>query len=128
MCVVKQNIILILEYQNREYQFSQPDTQKESAAFQLRIHTLSPLPSIHLPLIMSPDAPYRLTQSVCPAVQMISNPPRPVRMMRMEYDHRPLFRILRIIQIPVMAGVAAHDRHIIGIRGNDGEIPRIQAF
>lgn len=48
--------------------------------------------------------------------------------MLVEYDHCPLLRILRIMQIPVMAGIAAHDRHVIGIRGNDGEILRIQAF
>lgn len=32
------------------------------------------------------------------------------------------------MQIPVTAGIVAHDRHIIGIRGNDGEILRIQAL
>ena len=86
------------------------------------------LPPIHLPLIMPPDAPYRLPQGVRPAVQMVTDSPRFVSMMRMKYDHRPLLRIFWIMQIPVVAGVPAHDCHIIGIRGNDGEILRIQAF
>lgn len=41
-----------------------------------------------------------------------------------EYDHRSLLRILRIMQIPVMASISGHDRHIEGIRGNDGKILR----
>lgn len=49
-------------------------------------------------------------------------------LMLVEYDHCPLLRIFRIMQIPIMTGVAAHDRHIIRIRGDDGEILRIQAF
>lgn len=49
-------------------------------------------------------------------------------LMLVKDNHRSLLRIFRIMQIPVMAGVAAHDRHIIGIRGDDGEILRIQAF
>lgn len=32
------------------------------------------------------------------------------------------------MQIPVMAGIPGHDRHIVGIRGNDGEILWIQTF
>lgn len=48
--------------------------------------------------------------------------------MLVENDHRSLLRILRIMQIPVMAGIPGHDRHIVGIRGDDGEILRIQAF
>ena len=42
--------------------------------------------------------------------------------MLVEYDYRPLLRILRIMQVPVMTGVPGHDRHIISIRGYDGEI------
>lgn len=48
--------------------------------------------------------------------------------MLMEDDHRSLLRILQIMQIPVMTGIPGHNRHIIGIRGNDGEILRIQTF
>ena len=73
---------------------------------------------------MPPDAPYRLPQGVRPAVLVV----RMRSPVLVEYDHRPLLRIFRVMQIPIMAGVAAHDRHIIGIRGNDGEILRIQAF
>ena len=40
--------------------------------------------------------------------------------MLVEYEHRPLIRVLPIIQIPVVAGVPGHDRHVIGIRGYDG--------
>lgn len=85
------------------------------------MHRTSP---VHLPLVMSPDAPYRLPQSVRPAVLVI----RMGSLMLVEDDHRSLLWILRIMQIPVMAGIPGHDRHIIGIRGNDGEILRIQAF
>ena len=84
----------------------------------------SPFPSVHLPPIMSPDAPHRLPQSVRPAVLVI----RMRSHVFVEYDYRPLIRILRIMQIPVMAGIPEHDRHIIGIRGYHGEILRIQAF
>lgn len=73
---------------------------------------------------MPPDAPYRLPQGVRPAVLVV----RMGNLVLVEDDHRPLLRILRIMQIPVMAGIAAHDCHIIDIRGNDGEILRIQAF
>ena len=51
-----------------------------------------------------------------------------VGMMVIKYDHRTPLQILRIMQVPVMAGIPAHDRHIIGIRGDDVEILRIQAF
>lgn len=73
---------------------------------------------------MSPDTPYRLLQGVRPAVLV-------VRMgcpMLVEYDHGSLLRIFRIMQIPVMAGIPGHDRHIIRIRGYDIEILRIQTL
>lgn len=88
------------------------------------------LPSIqssspgHLPPVMPPDAPYRLPQGIRPAMLVV----RMGSLVLMEYDHRSPLRILRIMQIPVMAGIPAHDRHVIGIRGNDVEILRIQAF
>lgn len=128
MCVVKQNIYLILKYQNKEYPSVHPCIQKESAALQPRIRIHSPLPSIHLPPIMPPDAPYRLPQGISPAVQMVADSSGSVGMVGMKYDHRSPLRILRIMQIPVMAGIPAHDRHIIGIRDDDAEILRIQAF
>ena len=79
---------------------------------------------IHLPPVMPPDAPYRLPQSVRPAVLVV----RMGSLMLVEYDYRSLLRILRIMQIPVMAGIPGHDRHIVGIRGNDGELLWIQTF
>ena len=83
------------------------------------------LPSpIHLPPVMPPDAPYRLPQSIRPAVLMVWMG----GLMFVEYDHGSLLRILRIMQIPVMTGVPGHDRHIISIRGYDGEILRIQTL
>ena len=63
-------------------------------------------------------APYRLPQSVRPAVLVI----RMGSLVLVEYDHRSLLRILRIMQIPVMAGIPGHDRHIIDILGYDEEI------
>ena len=77
---------------------------------------------------MSPDAPHRLPQGTRPAMQVVTDSPRSVRMMRMEYDYCPLIWILRIMQVPVVAGVSGHDRHIIGVSGNDGEVFRIQTF
>ena len=73
---------------------------------------------------MLPNPPYRLPQSVRPAVLVI----RMGSLVLVEDDHRSLLRILRIMQIPVMAGISGHDRHIEGIRGNDGKIVRIQTF
>ena len=70
---------------------------------------------------MPPDAPYRLPQGVRPAVLVV----RMGSLMLVEYDYRSLLRILRIMQIPVMAGIPGHDRHIVGVRGDDGEILRI---
>ena len=46
--------------------------------------------------------------------------------MLVKYDHRFLLWILRIIQIPVMAGITAHDLYIIGVSSNDVELLRIQ--
>lgn len=48
--------------------------------------------------------------------------------MPVEDEHRSPLWILRTTRIPVMAGIPRHNRHIIGIRGNDGEILRIMAF
>ena len=77
---------------------------------------------------MPADAPYRLPEGVRPAVQMIADPSSSVGMMGMKYYHRSPLRILRIMQIPIMAGVSALDRHIILIHIDDLEILRIQAF
>ena len=73
---------------------------------------------------MPPDAPYRLPQGIRHAVLVV----RMRSLVLVIYDHRPLLRILWVMQIPVMSGIAAHDRHIIHIRCYDGEILRIQAF
>ena len=83
--------------------------------------TFSP---VHLPSVMPPDAPYRLPQGVRPAVLVV----RMRSLVLVEDDHRPLLRILRIMQIPVMPGIPGHDRHVIGIRGDNVEILRIQTF
>ena len=64
---------------------------------------------------MPPDAPYRLPQSIRPTVLVV----RMGSLVLVEDDHRSLLRILRIMQIPVMAGIPGHNRHIIGIRGYD---------
>ena len=69
---------------------------------------------------MSPFSPIHLPSAVL-VVWMGS-------LVFVEYDHRILLRILRVMQVPVMTGIPGHNRHIIGIRGNDGEILRIQAF
>ena len=124
MGVVKQNIYLILKYQFSYAHFRYLLYQKESAAFQLRIHILSLSSPIHLPPVMPPDAPYRLSQGIRPAVLVVGMR----SLVLVEYDHRPLLRIFRVMQIPVMSGIAAHDRHIIGICCYDGEILRIQVF
>ena len=79
---------------------------------------------VHLPPIMPSDTLYRLPQSVRPAMLVI----RMRGLVLVEDDHRSLLRILWIMQIPVMAGIPGHDRHIIGIRGYDGEILWIQAL
>ena len=83
-----------------------------------------PSSSVHLPPVMPPDAPYRLPQSIRPTVLVV----RMGSLVLVEDDHRSLLRILRIMQIPVVAGIPGHDRHIVGIRGYNGEILRIQAF
>ena len=83
--------------------------------------TFSP---VHLPSVMPPDAPYRLPQGVRPAVLVV----RMRSLVLVEDDHRSLLRILRIMQIPVMPGISGHDRYIIGIRGDNIEILRIQAL
>ena len=63
------------------------------------------------------DAPYRLPQGIRPTVLVV----RKGCLMLVAYDHRSLL-------IPVMTVIAAHNRHIIGIRSNNGEILRIHAF
>ncbi len=79
------------------------------------------LSPIHLPPIMPPNAPYRLPQGTRPAVVVIWMGGT----VLMEYDHRSLLRVLRIMQIPVVLGISAHDCHIILIDGDDVEILRI---
>ena len=67
---------------------------------------------------------HRLTQGVRPTVLMT----RMRSLMFVEYDHRPLIRILRIMQVPIMPSVPRHDHHIESTRGDDGKILRIQAL
>lgn len=67
---------------------------------------------------MLPDSSHRLPQGIRPAVLVI----RMRSLVFVEYDYRPLIRILRIMQIPVMTGIPGHDRHIIDIRGDNVEI------
>ena len=67
---------------------------------------------------MPPDTPYRLPQGIRSAVLVVGMR----SLVLMEDDHRSLLRILRIMQIPVMAGIPGHDRHIIDILGYDEEI------
>ena len=60
--------------------------------------------------------PYRLTQSIRPAVLVI----RMGSLVLVKYDHHPLNHytllwVLRIMRIPVMVGIPGHDRHIEGI-------------
>ena len=93
-------------------------------SYTLKFLCLIFLSPIHLPPIMPPDAPYRLPQGVRPAVLVV----RMRCLMLVEYDHGSLLRILRIMQIPVMPGIVALYRHIIGIRGYDVEILRIQTL
>lgn len=93
-------------------------------ALQLEPALALPSSPIHLPLVMPPNAPYRLPQGISPAVLVI----RMGSLVLVEYDHRLLLRILRIMQIPVMPRVPAHDRHIVLIHIDDLEILRIQAF
>ena len=81
-----------------------------------------PFSPIHMPLIMLTYASYRLPQGFRPAVLVIWMG----SLVLVEYDHRSLLRILRIVQIPEMSGVSAHDSHIIFISNNDGEIVPIQ--
>lgn len=90
----------------------------------LGLLSIQSFPSIQLPLIVLPNPSNRLPQGIRPAMLVI----RMRSLVLVEYDHRPLIRILRIMQIPVMARVPGHDRHIKGIRGDDGEILRIQTL
>ena len=80
--------------------------------------------SIHLPSVMSLDAPYRLPQRICPAMLMI----RMWCLMLMKNNTAAFPRILRVVDIPVMPRIPGHYRYIIFIRDNDGKIFRIQAF
>lgn len=73
---------------------------------------------IHLPLIMPLDAPHRLLQAVCPAVLVVWMK----KFVLMEYNHGPAFRILRIVQIPIVPRVLRPDCQIISIIGYNGEI------
>lgn len=70
---------------------------------------------IHLPPIMPLDTPHRLPQSIHLTMMVIQMG----CLVLMEYDHRSLLRVLRIMQIPVMPCVSAHDRRIILICGDD---------
>ena len=103
-------------------------TQKLSYKTDLRLYrrksAFLPFSSIHLPSVMPPDTPYRLPQGIRPAVLVVGMR----SLVLMEDDHRSLLRILRIMQVPVMTGIPGHDRHIISICGDDGEILRIQAL
>ena len=73
---------------------------------------------------MSLDTPYRLPKSVRPAVPVV----RMGYFMLVIYDDCPLFRVLWVMQIPVMAGVSAYDRRVISIRNYDRKVCRIQTF
>ena len=64
---------------------------------------------IQLPLIMPLNSLYRLWQCSCSSMQMI----RMWCFMLMKYHAVPFFRIIRIMQIPIMFGISGLHRHII---------------
>ena len=80
--------------------------------------------SHQLPLIVPPDSSHCLPQRILSAVLVIWMR----SLVLMKYDHGPLVRIFRIVQVPVVTGVSGHDRHIVGICCNDGEVRRIQTL
>ena len=77
--------------------------------------------SVHLPSIMVLNTPYRLPEAVPPAVLVI----RIVEAMLVEDHARAFRRITGAVQVPVMTGISALNRHIRVIRHNDIEICRI---
>ena len=91
---------------------------------QVRLYIFLPFSPVHLPPVMPPDTTYRLPQGVRPTVLVI----RVGSLVFVKDDHRSLLRILRIMQVPVMPGIPGHDRHVIGIRGDNVEILRIQTL
>ena len=80
--------------------------------------------SIHLPSVMSLDAPHRLPQRISPAMLVI----RMWCLMLMKDNTAAFPRILRVMDIPVMPRIPGHYRYIIFIRNDDGKIFSIQAF
>lgn len=80
--------------------------------------------SLQLPFIVLSDSSYCLPQRIRSTVLMIWMR----SLVLMKYDHGPLARIFRIVQVPVVTGISGHDRHIIGIRSDDGKVCRIQAL
>lgn len=68
----------------------------------------------HLPLIMSLDTFYRLSQCICSSMLMIWM----LKSMLMKQNQRFILRILCIMQIPIMTGVPALYCYILPIKHN----------
>ena len=74
--------------------------------------------STHLPFIMALYALYRLSQRISPAMLMI----RMLESMLMKNHQAFLTWISGTMQVPVMTGIPALDRHITVIRHDDIKI------
>lgn len=77
--------------------------------------------SIHLSPVMALNAPYRLAEAVPPAVLVI----RMAESVLVEDYAGALIRITGAVQIPIVSGVSALDRHVHVISHYDVEIGRI---
>ena len=67
------------------------------------------------------NIPHRLWQCSCSPMQMIWM----CCFMLMKYHAVPFFRIIRIMQIPIVSGISGLLRHIMLTQHNDVEILRI---
>ena len=85
------------------------------------LFTLYAFSYFQLIFIMSLNTSHRLVQSICSAMLMI----RALEEVLVKYDERLLCRILRTMQIPVMARIPALNRDISIIHQNDIEVLRI---
>ena len=68
------------------------------------------------------NAPHGLSKGIRSSMQVI----RMASPMPMKYDDRSFIRIFGIMQIPIMPGIPAHNRHITFINCDDIKILRIQ--
>ena len=88
----------------------------------LDIPGLLPLPPVHLEPVMFADIPHCSPETFLMPLKMIWKIPT----MAVEENDCTGIRIFRIMKVPVMPGISAHDRQVILIHRNHIEIPPVK--